>query len=120
MKWGILFRWQSWWIGAHWSDYNKRLCVNVVPFITIWISAADGKVPEQGLDIYRSDKYQTWEDLYLKEPERVFTGIRKLSNEEFDELRNKITFLIESGAAPHEATLELKTLVSQFLEAQKE
>lgn len=55
MKWGILFRWQSWWIGAHWSDYNKRLCINLIPLVTVWIAAEDGKVPEQGFDIYRSE-----------------------------------------------------------------
>jgi|GEM_PF-734568 len=55
-KWGVLFRWQSWWIGAHYSDYNKRLCVNLIPLVTIWIAAADGKVPEQGFDIYRNDQ----------------------------------------------------------------
>jgi hypothetical protein len=54
-NWGILFRWQSWWVGAHWSDYNRRLCVNFVPFFTVWVTEANGKVPEQGFDIYRSD-----------------------------------------------------------------
>lgn len=47
MKWGILFRWQSWWIGAHWSPYNKRLCVNLIPLVTIWIVAKDGIAPNQ-------------------------------------------------------------------------
>ena len=47
MKWGILFRLESCWIGAHWSPYNKRLCVNLVPFITIWITAQGGVTPEK-------------------------------------------------------------------------
>lgn len=56
MKWGILFRWQSFWIGAHWSPYNRRLCVNLVPFITVWVTAPKGGItPKQGKDIYRSD-----------------------------------------------------------------
>lgn len=42
IKWGILFRWQSFWIGAHWSDYNKRLCVNLIPFFTIWFTPQGG------------------------------------------------------------------------------
>ncbi|HHA2674730.1 TPA: hypothetical protein ACOECQ_000797 [Stenotrophomonas maltophilia] len=42
---GILFRWASGWIGAHWSDYNRRLCVNVLPFVTLWITLPGGKVP---------------------------------------------------------------------------
>lgn len=45
MKWGILFRWQSFWIGAHWSPYNKRLCVNLIPMVTIWIAAPGGAEP---------------------------------------------------------------------------
>lgn len=58
IKWGILFRWGSWWIGGHWSDHNKRLCVNPVPMITVWITAEGGETPDSGygFDIYRSDK----------------------------------------------------------------
>jgi hypothetical protein len=55
-KWGILFRWSSWWIGAHYSDYNKRLCVNLIPMFTIWIARANGNVPDSGFDIYRNDQ----------------------------------------------------------------
>ena len=56
MKIGILFRWSSFWIGAHWSPYNRRLCVNLVPFITFWITAPGGGTPYEGFDIYRSDR----------------------------------------------------------------
>jgi len=45
MKAGILFRWGSCWIGAHWSPINQRLCINLVPCVTIWIVGADGVVP---------------------------------------------------------------------------
>lgn len=55
MKWGILFRWQSFWIGAHWSPYNKRLCLNLVPFITVWVTARGGSTPNKGFNIYRND-----------------------------------------------------------------
>lgn len=47
MKWGILFRWRSLWIGAHWSPYNRRLCVNAVPMITLWIVWPGGISPAQ-------------------------------------------------------------------------
>lgn len=33
---GIKFRIGSCWIGFHWSPFNKRLCLNLVPFITFW------------------------------------------------------------------------------------
>lgn len=42
---GILFRLGSCWIGAHYAPHNKRLCINLVPFVTIWITAPGGRVP---------------------------------------------------------------------------
>lgn len=45
MKCGLLFRWGSCWIGAHWSSANKRLYINLIPFVTIWIVGEDGVVP---------------------------------------------------------------------------
>jgi len=42
---GILFRWGSMWVGAHWAPHNKRLCINLVPFVTIWITAPGGVRP---------------------------------------------------------------------------
>lgn len=65
MKCGILFRWSSWWIGAHWSPYNRRLCVNLVPLVTVWFAAGDGIAPTKGMDIWRSDKAEQ-DDLQRK------------------------------------------------------
>jgi len=45
VKAGILFRWGSCWIGAHWSPGNRRLCINLVPFVTFWITAPGGATP---------------------------------------------------------------------------
>jgi hypothetical protein len=42
---GVLFRWGSIWVGAHWSGPHKRLCVNFVPFVTVWVTAPGGDVP---------------------------------------------------------------------------
>jgi hypothetical protein len=42
---GYLFRLKSFWIGAHYSDEYKCLCVNIVPCFTIWIVQAGGKMP---------------------------------------------------------------------------
>lgn len=53
--WGILFRWVSWWVGAHWSSKNRRLCLNLVPMVTIWITWSGGRVPLEGFDICRTD-----------------------------------------------------------------
>lgn len=45
MKAGVLFRWGSMWVGAHWAPHNKRLCINVVPFVTFWVTFKGGVVP---------------------------------------------------------------------------
>jgi hypothetical protein len=47
MKIGILFQPWALWIGAHWSDYNQRWCVNVLPCITIWIALSGGNIPRK-------------------------------------------------------------------------
>lgn len=44
--WGILVRKGSMWIGAHWSPTNKRLCVNFIPFVTIWFCLPGGLIPK--------------------------------------------------------------------------
>ena len=45
MKAGLIFRWGSCWIGAHWSPYNKRLCINLLPCVTIWVTTPGGVEP---------------------------------------------------------------------------
>ena len=42
---GWLFRWGSCWVGAHWSSYNKRLCINFVPCVTLWVCMPGGITP---------------------------------------------------------------------------
>lgn len=45
MQAGILFRWASCWVGAHYSPYNRRWCVNIVPFVTVWVTLEGGVRP---------------------------------------------------------------------------
>lgn len=45
MKAGILVRGGSAWVGVHWSSFNRRFCINLVPFVTIWITLKGGNVP---------------------------------------------------------------------------
>ena len=33
------------WLGAHYSKYNRRLCINLIPCMTIWICLEGGKIP---------------------------------------------------------------------------
>lgn len=42
---GLLFRFGSFWIGAHWSSRNRRLCINPIPMLTVWIAFKDGVAP---------------------------------------------------------------------------
>jgi hypothetical protein len=42
---GLLFRWGSFWIGAHYATNHSRLCVNLVPCITIWFVGKGGDLP---------------------------------------------------------------------------
>lgn len=51
MKIGVVFRPGSLWLGAHWSGYNRRLCVNIVPMLTVWFTLPGGK-PGGGWRLY--------------------------------------------------------------------
>lgn len=46
MKIGFIFRPWSFWIGVHWSKYNKRLCLNLLPMCTIYLVLKGGVIPE--------------------------------------------------------------------------
>lgn len=45
MKAGIIVRYWSVWIGFHYSVFNKRLCLNIIPCLTIWITLKGGVPP---------------------------------------------------------------------------
>jgi len=42
---GLLVRGGSCWIGFHYSTKQKRLCINFVPFVTIWVAFKGGFKP---------------------------------------------------------------------------
>jgi hypothetical protein len=42
---GVKFQLGGLWVGAHYSTYNRRLCVNVLPCCTVWITLKDGIAP---------------------------------------------------------------------------
>lgn len=42
---GVLMRAGSFWVGTHWSGRNKRLCVNIVPCVTVWFTWPGGARP---------------------------------------------------------------------------
>lgn len=47
IKVGILFNLRAFWIGAHYSSYNKRLCFNIIPCVTVWTVFKGGKAPQK-------------------------------------------------------------------------
>lgn len=44
-RFGIHVRRGSLWVGAHWSPYNRGLCINIVPCVTVWIAWPGGRAP---------------------------------------------------------------------------
>lgn len=42
---GWIFRKASAWVGLHYSEYNNRYCLNILPCITYWWIGEGGKVP---------------------------------------------------------------------------
>lgn len=44
-RWGWLVRKESLWVGVHYSEYNKRFCINLIPCVTLWITQPGGKAP---------------------------------------------------------------------------
>lgn len=44
---GWVFNPNGWWLGVHYSSYNKRYCINVIPCITIWVVKPGGKIPKR-------------------------------------------------------------------------
>ena len=42
---GLKFRLGSLWMGAHWSPQNKRLCINLIPCVTLWVVLPGGVAP---------------------------------------------------------------------------
>jgi hypothetical protein len=44
-RWGILFQPGGVWIGAHYSRFERRWCINPVPCVTLWITLKGGRPP---------------------------------------------------------------------------
>lgn len=48
-RWGVKPRLGSLWLGAHWSALNKRLCINILPCVTLWLVWPGGRGPNDPL-----------------------------------------------------------------------
>lgn len=42
---GMICRWGSLWVGAHYSEYNRRWCINLFPCVTVWVVLKGGNTP---------------------------------------------------------------------------
>lgn len=42
---GLLVNWRAFWVGAHYSAKDRRLCVNLLPCITLWWARPGGYRP---------------------------------------------------------------------------
>lgn len=49
MKFGTIFNPAAWWIGAHYSPFNRRWCINLLPCVTLWIALRGGKQPDRSI-----------------------------------------------------------------------
>jgi hypothetical protein len=47
MKMGYCFQLGGVWLGIHYSQFNKRVCINLIPCCTIWIVFNGGKTPSR-------------------------------------------------------------------------
>jgi hypothetical protein len=45
MEIGIIIRFWSLWIGIHYSKFQKRVCINLLPCVTIYIVFKGGVKP---------------------------------------------------------------------------
>ena len=44
-SWGLLFNPSALWVGLHYSHRYQRVCINLVPFFTLWYKQAGGIEP---------------------------------------------------------------------------
>lgn len=44
---GFKFQLGGVWLGAHYSPYNRRVCINMIPCCTVWVALPGGKTPEE-------------------------------------------------------------------------
>lgn len=42
---GLLVRKESFWVGVHYSPFNKRFCINLIPCVTVWVTKPGGITP---------------------------------------------------------------------------
>jgi hypothetical protein len=46
LRCGFLLRLPSFWVGVHWSSFDRRFCINLLPCVTLWITLPGGHIPK--------------------------------------------------------------------------
>lgn len=47
MKIGLQLNPGALWLGAHYSPFNRRWCINLLPCVTVWIALPGGNRPDR-------------------------------------------------------------------------
>lgn len=47
MRAGFLFQPGALWVGLHYSSFNRRFCLNVLPCCTVWLCLPGGNLPRK-------------------------------------------------------------------------
>lgn len=42
---GVLFNPAALWLGVHYSHYHQRVCINLLPCLTVWVCGPRGELP---------------------------------------------------------------------------
>ena len=42
---GVLFNPAALWVGVHYSHYHQRVCINLLPCLTVWVCGPRGELP---------------------------------------------------------------------------
>ena len=45
LTYGALFQCGGFWVGVHYSRYNRRFCINLLPCFTFWVALPGGYKP---------------------------------------------------------------------------
>lgn len=45
LRCSLLLRLSSFWVGVHWSAFDRRFCINPWPCVTFWITLPGGHLP---------------------------------------------------------------------------
>ncbi len=66
--WGILWQSGAVWIGWHYSPYEKRVCINLIPCVTVWLMFEGGRIPKKVAEKRQAFKPRLYKNAYRPGP----------------------------------------------------